>query len=181
MPEPVADFQIGDAIDDDSDQYRYWDPYVSSRQVAVECVLEVCRAVDIAQPKIAVLSATEEVIPSVPSALAADELVQWAKETHPEAAFSGPLALDLILSKESAKIKKRDADPVTGDADAIIVPDIVAGNVLFKALVYLRAACAAGVVMGGKVPVVLTSRADPPAARLASIALAAVLQGSGAS
>ena len=85
---------------------------------------------------------------------------------------------DLILSKESAKIKKRDDDPVTGNADAIIVPDIVAGNVLFKALVYLRAACAAGVVMGGKVPVVLTSRADPPAARLASIALAAVLQGS---
>ena len=156
-------------------------PDLKTRQVAVECVLEVCRAVDIAQPKIAVLSATEEVIPSVPSALAADELVQWAKETHPEAAFSGPLALDLILSKESAKIKKRDADPVTGDADAIIVPDIVAGNVLFKALVYLRAACAAGVVMGGKVPVVLTSRADPPAARLASIALAAVLQGSGAS
>ena len=65
---------------------------------------------------------------------------------------------------------------MTGDADAIIVPDIVAGNSLFKALVYLRAACAAGVVMGGKVPVVLTSRADPPSARLASIALAVVLQ-----
>ena len=154
-------------------------PDLKTRQVAVECVLEVCRAVDIAQPNVAVLSATEEVIPSVPSALAADELVQWAREAHPEAAFSGPLALDLILSKEPAKIKKRESDPVTGDADAIIVPDIVAGNVLFKALVYLRAACAAGVVMGGKVPVVLTSRADPPAARLASIALAAVLKGSG--
>lgn len=154
-------------------------PDLRTRQVAVECVLEVCRAVDIAQPNVAVLSATEEVIPSVPSALAADELVQWAREAHPEAAFSGPLALDLILSKEPAKIKKRESDPVTGDADAIIVPDIVAGNVLFKALVYLRAACAAGVVMGGKVPVVLTSRADPPAARLASIALAAVLKGSG--
>ena len=151
-------------------------PDLQTRQVAVECVLEVCRAVDIAQPKVAVLSATEEVIPSVPSALAADELVQWAREAHPEAAFSGPLALDLILSKESAKIKKRESDPVTGDADAIIVPDIVAGNSLFKALVYLRAACAAGVVMGGKVPVVLTSRADPPSARLASIALAVVLQ-----
>ncbi len=155
-------------------------PDFKTRQVAVECVLEVCQAVGIAQPKVAVLSATEEVIPSVPSAIEADELVQWARGAHPEAAFSGPLALDLILSKESAKIKKREGDPVTGDADAIIVPDIVAGNVLFKALVYLRAACAAGVVMGGKVPVVLTSRADPPAARLASLALAAVLKGNGA-
>ncbi len=152
-------------------------PDLKTRQVAVGCVLDVCRAVGISQPKVAVLSATEEVIPSVPSAIEADELVQWARGSHPEAIFSGPLALDLILSKDSAKIKKRDDDPVTGDADAIIVPDIVAGNVLFKAMVYLRAACAAGVVMGGKVPVVLTSRADPPAARLASIALAAVLQG----
>ncbi|MGI9425789.1 MAG: phosphate acyltransferase, partial [Hyphomicrobiaceae bacterium] len=140
-------------------------PDFTTRKVAVECILDICGAIEIASPKVAVLSATEEVIESVPSAIAADELVRWARDAHPGARFSGPLALDLILSGEAAKIKKRDDDPVAGDPDAIIVPDLVSGNALFKALVYLRAGCAAGVVMGGKVPVVLTSRADPPAAR----------------
>lgn len=150
-------------------------PDFKTQQVAVECILEICEAIGVRSPKVAVLSATEEVIESVPSAMAADQLVRWARDAFPHAKFSGPLAMDLILSKEAARIKQRDADPVTGDPDAIIVPDLVSGNALFKALVYLRAGCAAGVVMGGKVPVVLTSRADPPAARLASIALAAVL------
>ena len=152
-------------------------PDLKTRQIAVDCLMDVFAALDITQPKIAVLSATEEVIASVPSALEADELVQWGRDAHPDAVFSGPLALDLIFSKAAAKIKGRDKDPVTGNADAIIVPDLVSGNALFKALVYLKAGCAAGVVMGGRVPVVLTSRADPPDARLASIALAAVLHG----
>ena len=64
--------------------------------------------------------------------------------------------------------------PVAGQADAVIVPDIVSGNVLFKALVYLSGGCAGGLVMGAKVPILLTSRADPAAARLASAALAAI-------
>lgn len=151
-------------------------PDLKTRQVAVDCLIEMFSALHVNQPKIAVLSATEEVIPSMPTAIAAKELAGWATTKYPNALFSGPLALDLILSKEAARIKGRDSDPVTGDADAVIVPDIVSGNALFKALVYLSAGCAAGVVMGGKVPMVLTSRADPPAARLASIALAAVLQ-----
>ncbi|HUS96870.1 MAG TPA: phosphate acyltransferase [Hyphomicrobiaceae bacterium] len=151
-------------------------PDLKTRQVAVECVLDVFRALGTKQPKIAVLSATEEVIASVPSSLDADELVRWARESHPQALYSGPLALDLILSMDAVRIKGREQDPVAGDADAIIVPDLVSGNAIFKAMVYLRAGCAAGVVMGGKVPMVLTSRADPPEARLASIALAAVLK-----
>lgn len=150
-------------------------PDLKTRQVAVGCVMEMCQALAIDRPKIAVLSATEEVIPSMPSAVEADELVRWARAAHPDAQFSGPLAMDLILSKEAARIKGRQDDPVTGDADVVIVPDIVSGNALFKSMVYLRAGCAAGVVMGGKVPVILTSRADPPEARLASLALAAVL------
>lgn len=151
-------------------------PDMKTRQVAVDCVLEVCRAVGVDEPKVAILSATEEVIESVPSSIDADALATWARETYPQAHFSGPLALDLILSQEAVRIKKRESDPVAGDADAIIVPELVSGNALFKAIVYLRAGCAAGVVMGGKVPMVLTSRADPPAARLASLALAAVLR-----
>lgn len=150
-------------------------PDFETRKVAVAAVIQVAGAIGISQPKVAVLSATEEPIPSVPSAIAAAELVDWAKAAHPEAVFSGPLALDLILSKASARIKSRDGDPVTGAADAILVPDIVAGNVLFKALVYLSGGCAAGVVLGGRAPIVLTSRADPPEARLASLALARLL------
>lgn len=150
-------------------------PDFETRKVAVQAVIDVSKAVGLAQPKIAVLSATEEPIPSVPSAVAAAELVDWAREAHPDAIFSGPLALDLILSKASARIKSREADPVTGAADAIIVPDIVAGNVLFKAMVYMCGGCAAGVVLGGRAPIVLTSRADPPEARLASLALARLL------
>ena len=80
-------------------------PDLKTRQVAVECVLEVCRGVGIETPKVAVLSATEEVIESVPSSIDADELVRWAKETFPAAHFSGPLALDLALSKQAAEIK----------------------------------------------------------------------------
>lgn len=150
-------------------------PDFETRKVAVGAVVEVAKAIGLTHPKVAVLSATEEPIPSVPSAVAAAELVEWARIAHADAVFSGPLALDLVLSKAAARIKARDGDPVTGAADAIIVPDIVAGNVLFKALVYLCGGCAAGVVLGGRAPIVLTSRADPPEARLASLALARLL------
>ena len=85
-----------------------------------------------------------------------------------------PSHLTLILSPEAVATKKLTADPVAGAADAIIVPDIVSGNALFKAFVYLTGGCAAGLVTGAKVPILLTSRADPPAARLASAALAAI-------
>ena len=101
-------------------------------------------------------------------------LADWAKAEIPDAAFSGPLALDLVLSPDSAATKGLSDDPVAGYADAVIVPDIVSGNALFKALVYLSGGCAAGLVVGAKVPILLTSRADPPAARLASVALAAI-------
>ncbi len=84
------------------------------------------------------------------------------------------MALDLILSAEAARIKGVDCE-VCGAADAVIVPDIVSGNALFKALVYTRAACAAGIVLGARVPILLTSRADPAAARLASVALASLV------
>ena len=92
---------------------------------------------------------------------------------RPGADTYGPLAMDLILSPEAVATKGLTDNPVAGKADAIIVPDIVSGNAIFKSLVYLSGGCAAGIVMGAKVPILLTSRADPPAARLASAALAA--------
>lgn len=150
-------------------------PDMETRKASLRAVVEVARAVGIERPKVALLSATEEPIASVPSAQEARLLREWARENIPNAVFSGPLALDLILSRAAAQAKNLQDDEVAGAADAIVVPDIVSGNVLFKALVYFRSACAAGVVLGGLVPIVLTSRADPPEARLASIALASLL------
>lgn len=151
-------------------------PDMKTRQSALVSVDELARKTGIERPKIAILSATESAIPSVPSSMEAAELAEWAAENVPTSDVRGPLALDLILSQKSANTKGLGDDPVAGKADAIIVPDIVSGNAVFKSLVYLGGGCAAGIVLGGKLPVLLTSRADPPAARLASAALAAIMR-----
>ena len=103
-----------------------------------------------------------------------DGLKDLAKQNISDAYFSGPLALDLILSKKSKGIKGLSNDPVAGFADGIIVPEIVSGNTLFKSMVYMTGACAGGIVVGGKVPILLTSRADSSAARLSSVSLASI-------
>ena len=90
-----------------------------------------------------------------------------------KAEFAGPLSFDLAISPEAASIKGIEG-PVSGMADGLIVPDIVSGNILFKSLVWFGGGLAAGVVLGGAIPIVLTSRSDPPAARLASLALAVI-------
>lgn len=149
-------------------------PNMETRQSALHAVSDLLQRLGNARPKIAILSATESPIPSVPSSVEARELSEWAAANITDADVSGPLALDLILSPDAVKTKKLTGDPVAGQADAIIVPDIVSGNALFKALVYLSGGCAAGLVTGARVPILLTSRADPAAARLASVALAAI-------
>jgi phosphate acetyltransferase len=152
-------------------------PDMDTRKAAITYCVDLLRKLGVAEPKVAMLSATESVLPAVPSSGEARALRDWARGEIPNAHFSGPLALDLILSPESVAIKGMGDDPVAGNADAIIVPDIVSGNTLFKSLVYLSGACAAGVVMGAKVPILLTSRADASEARMASVALAGVLGG----
>jgi phosphate acetyltransferase len=92
----------------------------------------------------------------------------------PGAIVDGPFAFDIAVSPAAAKIKGIES-PVAGCADVLLVPNIEAGNVLFKQMVYFMSAAAAGIVMGAKVPIVLTSRADPVAARLASAALASIV------
>jgi len=136
--------------------------------------LKVARQLGIERPKVAFLSATETPNEHIPSSLAARELADWAKDNLADADFCGPLAFDLCVSPSAAQIKGM-TDPVAGVADIIVVPEIVAGNGLFKAMVHMMGACSAGVVMGAKVPVILTSRADPVAARLASVALASLM------
>jgi phosphate acetyltransferase len=120
-----------------------------------------------------VLSATETVLAAVPSSGEAADIAARASAQDEDAYFCGPLSFDLALSPQAASIKSVK-NPVAGMADALVVPDIVSGNVLFKSLVWCAGALAAGLVLGGAVPIVLTSRSDPPAARLASLALAAI-------
>ncbi len=149
-------------------------PPIETRQDAIREVTDLLIRLGTERPKLAILSATESAIPSVPSSMEGKELADWAKTEVPEADVSGPLAFDLIMSPKAVATKKLTDDPVAGQADAIIVPDIVSGNALFKAFVYIGGGCAAGVVTGAKVPILLTSRADPAAARMASVALAAI-------
>ncbi|MBL6782152.1 MAG: phosphate acetyltransferase [Alphaproteobacteria bacterium] len=149
------------------------EPDMKTRQTMMTELIHVAQALGIARPAIAVISATETPIASVPSSLAAKELADWGKANLTQADISGPLSFDLAISPEAVAIKGLDHDPVAGHADALIMPELTSGNVIFKSLVWFKGACAAGVVTGGKVPIMLTSRADPPAARIASVALAA--------
>ena len=135
---------------------------------------DVMHALGNLKPKVALLSATEVVTQAMPSSMAAKELlVAMSGQDHQAADVFGPLAFDGAVSPEAAKIKGI-THPVAGYADVLLVPNIETGNAIFKQLVYFNGATAAGVLMGAKVPVMLTSRADPPAARLASAALAVV-------
>ena len=129
--------------------------------------------IGISRPKVSVLSATEEVLDSVPSSIEADLITKRAKKENINADVFGPLAFDNSISKKSAAIKKIKSE-VAGNADILLVPNVETGNALVKMMIYFMGACAAGVVLGGKTPVVITSRSDESEARLASIAAAVV-------
>ena len=135
--------------------------------------VDFANKIGIARPKVSILSATEEVIDSVPSSIEADLITKKAKEENINAEVFGPLAFDNSVSKKSAAIKKIKNE-VAGSADILLVPNVETGNALVKMMIYFMGACAAGVVIGGKVPVVITSRSDESEARLASIAAAIV-------
>ena len=115
----------------------------------------------------------KEVLDSVPSSKDAEELTKLAKKENLSADVFGPMAFDNCISKKSAAIKGIKND-VAGIADVLLVPSVETGNGLVKMLIYFLGACAAGVVVGGKIPVVITSRSDEAQARLASIAAAVV-------
>ncbi len=135
--------------------------------------VEFANKIGITRPKVSVLSATEEVIESIPSSMEADIITKKAKEENINADVFGPLAFDNSVSKKSAAIKKIKND-VAGNTDILLVPNVEAGNALVKMMVYFMGACAAGVVLGCKAPVVITSRSDEAESRLASIAAAIV-------
>jgi phosphotransacetylase len=148
-------------------------PNVKTKMHILKNVINFSKRIEIERPKIAILSATEEVLDSVPSSKDAAEITKLAKEENLDAEVFGPLAFDNCVSKKSAAIKGIKNE-VAGIADVLLVPSVETGNSLVKMMIYFCGACAAGVVVGGKVPVVITSRSDEAQARLASIAAAVV-------
>ena len=149
-------------------------PDIETKKAILLNAVDLAHALGLARPNVALLSATEEVSDAIPSSGDARELAAWASDNIDSAQVFGPVAFDIAVSQEAAGIKGF-AKPGAGEADIIVVPDIVSGNALFKMMVHLMGACAAGIVMGAKVPILLPSRADPPAARLASAALAVIV------
>ena len=148
-------------------------PNVKTKMHILKNVVNFCNRIGIERPKVAVLSATEEILDSVQSSIDAKEITDLAKKENLNADVFGPLAFDNSISKKSAAIKGIK-NTVAGKADVLLVPSVETGNGLVKMMIYFMGACAAGVVIGGKVPVVITSRSDDAPARLASMAAAVV-------
>ena len=150
-------------------------PDLTSKRWITQNAIDAARAIDIDPPKVAILSATEEVDPIIPSTLDAAALCKMADRGQIKGGVvDGPLAFDLAVSPESVATKGLKS-PVAGDADILIVPAIEAGNMLAKQLDYLAGASAAGIVLGASVPIILTSRADSAEERLASCAFASAV------
>jgi phosphate acetyltransferase len=150
-------------------------PSLEDKADIIANAIELAQALGTATPKVAILSAVETVTAKLPSTIEAAALCKMAERGQIKGGLlDGPLAFDNAISKEAARTKGIDSE-VAGDADILLVPDLEAGNMLAKTLTFLGGADAGGVVLGARVPIVLTSRADSLAARMASCAIA-VLQ-----
>ena len=148
-------------------------PKLETKMHILKNSIDFAKRIGISKPKVSVLSATEEVLDSMPSSVDAKELTKRANEEGIEADVFGPMAFDNSVSEKAAEIKGIK-NTVAGKTDILLVPNVESGNGLVKMMIFFMGACAAGVVVGGKVPVVITSRADDVEARLASIAAAVV-------
>ena len=148
-------------------------PKLETKMHILKNSVDFAKRIGISRPKVSILSATEEVLESVPSSIEAKELTKRAKDEGINADVFGPMAFDNSVSEKAAKIKGIK-NAVAGQTDILLVPNVEAGNGLVKMMIFFMGACAAGVVVGGKVPVVITSRADDTQARLASMAAAVV-------
>jgi phosphate acetyltransferase len=155
-------------------------PDLEAKRDIVQNAIHLAHALGIASPRVAILSAVETVTSRIPSTLDAAALCKMADRGQITGGIlDGPLAFDNAIS-EAARRAKRIISPVAGRADILAVPDIESGNMLVKQLQYFGGARGAGVVLGTRVPVVLTSRSDTAASRLASCAIAALLRAHGA-
>src|SRR5205814_293529 len=143
-------------------------PTMEDKVHVIQDAVDLGHAMRFAEVRVAILSAMETINPKVPSTIEAGALCKMADRGQITGGLlDGPLALDNAISLESVKIKKIDS-PVAGRANVLVVPDLEAGNMLAKSLSFLAGADAAGIVLGARVPIILTSRADSVTTRLAS-------------
>jgi phosphate acetyltransferase len=150
-------------------------PTLEDKMHIVQNAIDLAHAMGEHDVRVAILSAMEIVNPKVPSTVEAAALCKMAdRKQITGATLDGPLALDNAISPEAAQIKKIES-PVAGRANVLIVPDLEAGNMLAKSLSFLAGADAAGIVLGARVPIILTSRADSELSRLASCAVAVLV------
>ena len=150
-------------------------PTMETKVHIIQNAIDLGHALRFPQVRVAILSAMETVNPKVPSTVEAGALCKMADRGQITGGIiDGPLALDNAISLESVKIKKIES-PVAGRANVLVVPDLEAGNMLAKSLSFLAGADAAGIVLGARVPIILTSRADSVPTRLASCGIAALV------
>ncbi|MGA8862907.1 MAG: bifunctional enoyl-CoA hydratase/phosphate acetyltransferase [Gallionella sp.] len=150
-------------------------PDLATKAAILQNAIDLVRILGVDRPKAAALSAIELVKPSIPSTLDAaclSKMAQRGQIAHAE--VDGPLAFDNAISRDAARIKQINST-VAGEADILLAPDLDAGNILAKDLEYLAGATLAGIVIGARVPLMLTSRSDPPASRLISAAVAVLV------
>ena len=150
-------------------------PDLKQKQVIMECLVKTAKSVGVQVPKVAIIAATEQVLPGQPATMEAAQLAKMADRGQIKGCIAdGPLALDVALDSESAQIKGLES-PVAGDADCLLFPNIESGNVFYKANSKLVPGVRqAGILVGAKVPCVLSSRADSTDTKLNSIAVAAM-------
>jgi phosphate acetyltransferase len=150
-------------------------PTLEDKVDILQNAIDLGHALQFKEVRVAILSAMETVNPKVPSTIEAAALCKMVdRHQITGAVVDGPLALDNAINPEAAKIKKIDS-PVAGRANVLLAPDLEAGNMLAKSLSFLAGADAAGIVLGARVPVILTSRADSVTTRLASCAVAVLM------
>ncbi|WP_411844349.1 phosphate acyltransferase [Salinicoccus sp. HZC-1] len=146
-------------------------PDINQKMAIIQNIVECGHKLGIEKPRVALLSAVEKVNNKMPSTTDADTITKMDEITSLNILIDGPLQYDLAISKEAAEHKNLESD-VAGDADILIAPNIEAGNVLYKSLVYSAGARVASVITGASVPIVLTSRADSAEDKYNSIRLA---------
>lgn len=150
-------------------------PTLTDKADIAQNAIDLAHALGIALPKVAILSAVETVTPKIPGTIDAAALCKMAERGQiTGGVLDGPLAFDNAISAEAARAKGFTS-PVAGDPDILLVPDLEAGNMLAKQLSFLMKAETAGVVLGARVPVILTSRADPVGNQVVSCAIAALM------
>ncbi len=152
-------------------------PTLEDKVAIVQNAIDLAHILGVKRPRVAILSAVETVCAKITSTLDAAALCKMADRGQITGAIlDGPLAFDTAVSKEAAEIKQLES-PVAGRADILVVPDLESGNMLAKQLEYLGGARLAGIVIGAKVPIILTSRSDSSESRVASCAIASILAG----